>query len=45
MNSDRDKLSESYAKKAQEKDGQTEDILGLAGGMDEKAMKKALGRA
>ena len=45
VNSDRDKLSESYAKKAQEKDGQTEDILGLAGGMDEKAMKKALGRA
>lgn len=45
VNSDRDKLSESYAKKAQEKDAQTEDILGLAGGMDEKAMKKALGRA
>lgn len=44
VNSDRDKLSESYAKKAQEKDAQTEDILGLAGGMDEKAMKKALGR-
>ena len=45
VNSDRDKLSESYAKKAQEKDTETEDILGLAGGMDEKAMKKALGRA
>ena len=45
VNSDRDKLSESYAKKAQEKDAQTEDILGLAGGMDEEAMKKALGRA
>lgn len=45
VNSDRDKLSESYAKKTQEKDAETEDILGLAGGMDEEAMKKALGRA
>ncbi len=44
VNADRDKLSENYAKKAKDKDGDVDDILGLAGGMDEKAMKKALGR-
>ena len=45
INADKDKLSDEYAKKVKDKDSGVADVMGLAGGTDELAMKKALGRS
>ena len=45
INADKDKLSDEYAKNVKDKDSGVADVMGLAGGTDELAMKKALGRS
>ena len=45
INADKDKLSGEYAKNVKDKDSGVADVMGLAGGTDEQAMKKALGRS
>lgn len=45
INADKDKLSDEYAKNVKDKDSDVADVMGLAGGTDELAMKKALGRS
>ena len=45
INADKDKLSGEYAKNVKDKDSGVADVMGLAGGTDELAMKKALGRS
>lgn len=45
INADKDKLSDEYARKVKDKDSGVADVMGLAGGTDELAMKKALGRS
>lgn len=45
INADKDKLSDEYARNVKDKDSGVADVMGLAGGTDELAMKKALGRS
>lgn len=45
INADKDKLSGEYAKNVKDNDSGVADVMGLAGGTDEQAMKKALGRS